>query len=72
MDNANLNDTLNDLVGNIRNAFLGSIENVVINAACKELIQNWNDHCEKDDRIDEREELKNWAELAKEDLHIYE
>ena len=58
MDNINLENALSDLVDGIRAATLGSIENVVIDAACKELINNWNDH-NKDDQINVANELEN-------------
>ncbi len=59
MDNENLNTALNDLIDAIRGVTLGSIETEVIDAAGKELIQNWNDH-NPDDHINEFDELNNW------------
>jgi hypothetical protein len=61
MNNGNLEAALCDLVDGIRGAFLGSIEDVIIDAACRELINNWNDH-NKDDLIDVEAELKNHIE----------
>ena len=57
MINENLSTAMMDLVDGIRGVCLGSIEQVVIEAACKELILNWNDH-NHDDPIDEQAELK--------------
>lgn len=68
MEHANLNTALTDLVDGIRGAFLGSVENVVIQDAGKSLIQSWNDH-NADDPIDEVKELANWEKLCENDLH---
>lgn len=62
--NEKLDDTLFDLADGIRKAFLGSIESVVIEAAGRELILNWNDHNE-DCPIDEVTELQAWKEETK-------
>jgi hypothetical protein len=59
MDNIRLDAALTDLVDAIRGACLGSVENAVIDAAAKELINNWNDH-NQNDKIDESTELQNW------------
>lgn len=59
MDNIRLDAALTDLVDGIRGACLGSVENAVIDAATKELINNWNDH-NQNDKIDEAAELQNW------------
>jgi len=61
MNNENLEAALGDLCEAIRNVTLGSIEYVVMDAAARELIANWNDH-NADDPIDEVAELANWAE----------
>lgn len=64
MDNEHLETALQDLADAIEgitlgSITLGSIEFVVIEAAGKELIYNWNDH-NRDNPINEDEELKNW------------
>lgn len=59
MDNEHLETALQDLADAIEGITLGSIEFVVIKAAGEELIYNWNDH-NRDNPINEDEELKNW------------
>jgi hypothetical protein len=64
MKNKNLQTALTDLVLAIISITLGSVESVVIDAAGKELIQNWNDH-NSDDQIDEMQELELWKDFQK-------
>lgn len=47
-----LQTALADLHEAIAFVALGSIETVVMDAACRELISNWNDHHESHERID--------------------
>ena len=61
MININLETALFDLVDGIRGVCLGSVESVVIVAAGRELINNWNDH-NNDDPIDTEAELAAWEE----------
>ena len=68
MENEHLDNVVTDLIDNIRGAFLGSVENVVINAAVRELINNWNDHHSSEDWICTEEEMKLWVEMYNEDL----
>lgn len=64
MNNPNLETALADLCDAIRSITLGSVEEVVIDAAARELIANWNDH-NREDPIDEAAELENWALVSK-------
>lgn len=59
-----LNTALADLTAAIEDATLGPIESAVIDAACRELICNWNDHLDKgegDEPIDEVAALAEWV-----------
>jgi len=49
-ENHSLRTAIEDLTGAIEDIFLGSIQDVVVDAAVNELIVNWNDH-EPADRI---------------------
>ena len=60
MSDQNLETALTDLVDAIRGITLGSVEDVVIDSAAKELIRNWNDHNEE--KIDVDGELAFWDE----------
>jgi hypothetical protein len=66
MENEHLDNVVTDLIDNIRGAFLGSIENVVIDASVRELINNWNDHHSSEDWIHTKKELKNWIDMRDE------
>lgn len=61
MNNANLHIALGNLSQAIREQCLGSIEDVVIAAAGRALIANWNDHND-DDPIDTDAEMALWDE----------
>lgn len=63
MENEHLDNVIRDLINGIRGEFLGSIENVVIDAAGRELINNWNDHNSSEDWIHTDKEMKNWIEM---------
>lgn len=64
MDSPILESCINDLIEGIKDATLGSIESVVIDAAVQELILNWNDHL-PEFLIDADVELKNWEKFKK-------
>lgn len=69
MENEHLDNVVTDLIDNIRGAFLGSIENVVIDASVRELISNWNDHHgDSEDWIDTEKEMKLWVKMYNGDL----
>ena len=65
-----LSIALLDLIEGIHSATLGSVEPLVIQAAGKGLIENWNDHNDKDNQISVGMELYNWEDWCNTDLGI--
>jgi len=55
----NLKSTITDVCSAILTQHLGSIENVVIDSACKTVITEWNTH--HTEQIDTRHELAEWS-----------